>query len=373
MTSYCNTIPTPQGGTHEQGFRGALVRSIRAYGERIGYKKINQITPEDILGSASGILSLFYPQPQFQGQTKEKLVSADATRLVEALIKDHFDHWLGRHREIATTLFEHIVARADDRLKRRQDKEISRQSATRRLRLPGKLTDCTIESAAGTEIFLVEGDSAGGPAKQGRDRNTQAVLPRKGKILNVANATVDKMRDNQEISNIVLALGCGIGKSFDIKKLRYERVIIMTDADVDGAHIACLLVTFFYREMKPLVTNGHLFLAQPPLYRLTSGANSVYAKDDDHKEELLRTHFKGKTNVEISRFKGLGEMPMTDLRDTTMKHSLRTLLKVVVEEGQAITKGETIDEFVDGLMGKHPQWRLKFIQDNALNVKELDV
>ena len=304
--SYCNTVPTPQGGTHESGLRSGMLRSLKAYGELVGNKRASKITADDVLGGAAALLSIFVKNPQFQGQTKERLTSPEAARLTEAVVKDHFDHWLSGHPERAGMLLERIVARAEERLRRRQEREHNRKSATRKLRLPGKLSDCARSRAEGTEIFLVEGDSAGGTAKQARNRDSQAILPLRGKILNVASATADKMKANQELSDLIQALGCGAGANFDIDKLRYERVIIMTDADVDGAHIASLLLTFFFREMPGLIEDGRIFLAQPPLYRLTQGSNSVYARDDAHREELTREHFKGKGKIESQPFQGLG-------------------------------------------------------------------
>jgi len=369
-TSYCNTILTPEGGTHENGFRQAILRGLRAYGERIGNKRASQLTAEDCLGGASSILSVFLRNPQFQGQTKEKLVSADVTRLIESSLKDHFDHWLIASPEVAQSLLDHVVSQLEDRLRRKQSKEISRASATRKLRLPGKLVDCSIESAAGTEIFLVEGDSAGGTAKPARDRKTQAILPLRGKILNVASASVDKMRANQEIADMALALGCGTGKDCDPKKLRYERVIIMTDADVDGAHIASLLITFFFQQMRPLIEGGYLYLAQPPLYRLTQGGKSIYAQDDAHRERLLATEFKGAKKVEVSRFKGLGEMPASQLKETTMDPQKRVLQRVLIPSH---LEKKDIAVFVDDLMGRHPEKRFTYIQQNAQFVRDLDV
>jgi topoisomerase-4 subunit B len=366
-SSFCNTIPTPQGGTHENGFRQALTRALKDYGDRVGNRKAAQINAEDVMSGAMMVLSCFIPQPQFQGQTKEKLVSTEATRLVEGVVKDHFDHWLGSHPQAATILLEHIINRSEERLRRRQAKDVARASATRRLRLPGKLADCTSTDVTATEIFLVEGDSAGGSAKQARDRQTQAVLPLRGKILNVASASVEKLKANQELSDLALALGCGLGKSCDPAKLRYGKVIIMTDADVDGAHIASLLLTFFFREMRPLIDAGHVFLAQPPLYRLTHGGKTVYARDDQEKEKLLKVAFKNVAKVEIGRFKGLGEMLPAQLRETTMKVSQRTLLKVYVEPG------ENIAEFVERLMGKNPESRYIFIQENADLIQDIDV
>ena len=376
VSSYCNTVPTPQGGSHEAGFRAALARGLRAYGEMTGAKKASRITAEDIMGGACAMLSVFVADPQFQGQTKEKLSSPEAAKLVEGTIKDHFDHWLANDSSTANDLLEHMLERADDRHRRRAAKDLARKSATRKLRLPGKLTDCTRTGADGTEIFLVEGDSAGGSAKQARIRETQAILPLRGKILNVASASAEKLAGNQELRDLIQALGCGARGDFDLDKLRYERVIIMTDADVDGAHIAALLMTFFYRETPELVENGRLYIAQPPLYRLTQGAKSAYARDDEHRAALIKSTFTGKGKIEVSRFKGLGEMPPAQLRETTMDPRKRTLLRVEIPNkanpDQAAAARDTA-KFVEALMGRKPESRFAFIQKNARFVKDLDV
>jgi topoisomerase-4 subunit B len=379
FSSFCNTIATPQGGTHEAGFRQALTKSLRAYGELINNKKTAQITAEDCVGGAMVLLSVFVRDPQFQGQTKEKLLSANVTRLVESVVKDLFDHWLSTQKAEAEALLNHVLERVDDRLKRRQTKEALRQSPTKRLRLPGKLADCISEDPHQTELFLVEGDSAGGSAKQARDRKLQAVLPLRGKILNVANATIDKMLNNQELSDLGKALGCGLGKACNPDQLRYGRIIIMTDADVDGAHIASLLLTFFFQQMRPLLQQGHIYLALPPLYRIVQGNKAIYARDDAHKELLLKKEFTGRGKIEISRFKGLGEMPWQQLKETTMDPSKRALIKVNIPESlvhfteQDHTLPIKIDEFVDYLMGRRAEKRFEFIQANATFVKDLDV
>ena len=369
LNSYCNTVPTPEGGTHEAGFRSAIMRGLKTYGELVGNRKAAQITAEDAVGGASVLLSVFLKEPQFQGQTKEKLASVEAQRLVDAVVKDHFDHWLSGDTATAGDLLDRVIERAEERLRRRQEKELVRKTATRKLRLPGKLSDCSRDEAAGTELFLVEGDSAGGSAKQARRRDTQAVLPLRGKILNVASASADKLKGNQELADLVQALGCGTREHYKDERLRYERVIIMTDADVDGAHIASLLMTYFYKEMPQLIENGHLFLAIPPLYRLTQGGTSVYARDDAHKDKLLATVFKGKGKVEMSRFKGLGEMPAAQLKDTTMDPGKRTLLRVVVTK----TAARKTADLVESLMGRKPELRFAFIQENAKFVRDLDV
>jgi topoisomerase-4 subunit B len=376
FNSYCNTVPTPQGGSHEAGLRAAFSRGLKGYGELVGNRKAGLLGADDILGGACVMLSVFVRDPQFQGQTKERLTSPLAARLVEGTVKDHFDHWLSGHPEAANALLERIVERAEERLRRRQAKELQRKTATRKVRLPGKLADCTINRSAGTELFLVEGDSAGGSAKQARDRATQAVLPLRGKILNVASASADKMRGNQELRNLIQALGCGTGADYREDGLRYERVVIMTDADVDGAHIASLLMTFFYREMPKLIENGHLYLAMPPLYRLSQGGDFAYARDDAHKDQLLAGRFKGKGKVEIGRFKGLGEMNPAQLRQTTMAPGARTLLRVVLPERTdeaGWADGRHTAQLVEALMGRKPELRFAFIQENARFVRDLDV
>ncbi|GIU65907.1 DNA topoisomerase IV subunit B [Candidatus Phycosocius spiralis] len=369
LLSYCNTIPTPEGGTHEQGLRGVITKGLRNYGELVGDKKAAQITAEDVFNTAAALVSVFVREPEFVGQTKDRLATAEAARIVENAIRDPFDHWLGASPREARALLDWAIAQADDRMKRRKEKEVQRQSATRKLRLPGKLADCARQDAIGTEIFIVEGDSAGGSAKQARDRTTQAILPLRGKILNVASAGGDKLAGNQELSDLALALGVAPGAKFRLQDLRYERIIIMTDADVDGAHIAALLATYFFRAMPQLVHAGRLFVALPPLYRLTHNGKTLYAKNDAHKDELLKTAFGPRAKVEVGRFKGLGEMMPAQLKLTTMNPATRTLARLVIPEGDIPGVGE----LVETLMGRKPELRFKWLQENARYAEELDV
>ena len=368
-SSYCNTVPTPQGGTHEQGMRAALTKGVKTYAGLKNHKKAGLITPEDVMNGVGALLSVFIREPEFQGQTKEKLSTVSATAVTEKAMKERFENWLTERPAAADSLLEFIVERAEERLKRKQEKEVNRAAAGRKTRLPGKLADCASKSREGSELFLVEGDSAGGSAKQARDRNKQAILPLRGKILNVAGATAEKLRANQELSDLILALGTAPGKKYSDDELRYEKIIIMTDADVDGAHIASLLITFFYREFPQLIKNGRLYLAVPPLYRLSSGGTIFYARDEKHRDAILKGEFKNKKNVEISRFKGLGEMMPKQLRETAMHPDSRTLIRVTIEDAE---KAET-EDLVERLMGKKAETRYQFILQNAAFAKELDV
>ncbi|MET4895611.1 DNA topoisomerase IV subunit B [Sphingomonadaceae bacterium jetA1] len=366
---YCNTIPTPDGGTHEQGLRQALVRGLRAFGDLVNQKKAKDITADDVMVGSELMLSVFIREPQFQSQTKDRLTSPEAAGLVEKAVRDHFDHYLSANMERGKALLGYVLDRMDERLRRKAEREVKRKTATsaRKLRLPGKLTDCSADSPEGTELFIVEGDSAGGSAKQARDRKTQAILPIRGKILNVASATSAKILQNQEIADLTLAMGCGTRKDCDPTQLRYEKIVIMTDADVDGAHIATLLMTFFFQEMPDLVRRGHLYLAQPPLYRLTVGAKSLYARDDAHRAELERTAFKGK-KVDVARFKGLGEMNPGQLRETTMDPATRSLIRITLPQEYEERAG--VKDLVDRLMGNNPAHRFAFIQENAARLDE---
>jgi len=362
LSSYCNTIPTPDGGTHESGLRGALLKGIKDHAERVGQgKRAGAVTGDDVMNGAACMVSVFIREPEFQGQTKDRLATGEATRIVENAIRDPFDHWLAANPTQANKLLDFVIERAEERIRRRQEKENARKTAVRKLRLPGKLADCTNTAAQGAEIFIVEGDSAGGSAKQARDRASQAVLPLRGKILNVASAGKDKLAQNQQLADLMQALGCGTGAHYRDEDLRYEKVIVMTDADVDGAHIASLLITFFYRQTPKLIDNGHLYLAVPPLYRLSHGGKNFYARDDKHKDELLKKEFHANAKVEIGLFKGLGEMMANQLKETTMDPKKRTLLRVVVVDDER----KKTDSSVERLMGNKPEARFEFIQERA--------
>jgi topoisomerase-4 subunit B len=371
VNSYCNTVPTPEGGTHEQGLRFALTRSLKNYAELSGKKRGSMITTDDVMTSAGIMLSVFIREPEFQGQTKEKLATAEASRIVDKAVSDHFDHWLTGHPAQADKLLDWIIERAEERMRRRAEREVGRKTAVRKLRLPGKLADCASSGREGSELFIVEGDSAGGSAKQARNRHNQAILPLRGKILNVASATKDKLNANQQLSDLLQALGCGTGDKYREEDLRYEKVIIMTDADVDGAHICSLLITFFYRLMPKLIEEGHLYLAVPPLYRIVQSTKSAYARDDAHKDELLVKEFTGRGKIEISRFKGLGEMLPAQLKETTMTPANRTLLQVQMDDSEAKVTARVVQE----LMGNKPEDRFNFITERAqfVDVDELDV
>ncbi|MEX0371333.1 MAG: DNA topoisomerase IV subunit B [Tateyamaria sp.] len=369
IQSYCNTVPTPEGGTHEAGFWAAVLKGIKAYGELAGNKKAGTITRDDLITGGCALVSCFIREPEFVGQTKDRLATTEAQRLVEGAVRDHFDNWLAADTKSAGAILDFLVLRAEERLRRRQEKETARKSATKKLRLPGKLVDCSATAREGTELFIVEGDSAGGSAKMARDRKTQALLPLRGKILNVLGAASSKLGSNAEISDLTQALGVGLGTKFNLDDLRYDKVIIMTDADVDGAHIAALLMTFFYTQMRPMIDAGHLYLACPPLFRLTQGAKRVYCLDEVEKNDLMERGLGGKGKIDVSRFKGLGEMDAKDLKDTTMNPATRKLIRVSIDEDEP---GETGD-LVERLMGKKPEMRFQYIQENARFVEELDV
>jgi topoisomerase-4 subunit B len=369
IQSYCNTVPTPEGGTHESGFWAAVLKGVKVYGELVNNRKAATITREDLTTGGCALVSCFISEPEFVGQTKDRLATTEAQRLVENSVRDHFDNWLAADTKSAGAILDFLVLRADERLRRKQEKETQRKTATKKLRLPGKLVDCSATNRVGTELFIVEGDSAGGSAKMARDRKTQALLPLRGKILNVLGAASNKLGTNNEINDLQQALGVGLGTRFNVDDLRYDKIIIMTDADVDGAHIAALLMTFFFTQMRPMIDTGHLYLACPPLYRLTQGARRLYVSDDVEKNQMMEKGLGGKGKIDVQRFKGLGEMDAKDLKDTTMNPATRKLIRVSIDDDEP---GETGD-LVERLMGKKPELRYQYIQENARFVEELDV
>ncbi len=369
LYSYCNTVPTPEGGTHEAGFWAAILKGMRAYGELVSNRKAAQINRDDVMAGGCAMVSCFIREPEFVGQTKDRLATVEAQRLVENSVRDHFDNWLAADTKAAGAILDYLVLRSEERLRRRAEKETQRKTATKKLRLPGKLTDCSATNRSGTELFIVEGDSAGGSAKMARDRKIQALLPLRGKILNVLGAASNKMNQNNEISDLCQALGVSLGTRFNVADLRYDKIIIMTDADVDGAHIASLLMTFFFTQMRPMIDQGHLYLACPPLFRLTQGSKRAYATDEAERDRILKKGLGGKGKIDISRFKGLGEMDASDLKETTMNVATRKLIRVSIDDDEP---GETAD-LVERLMGKKPEMRFQYIQENARFVEELDV
>lgn len=369
IQSYCNTVPTPEGGTHVAGFWSAVLKGIKAYGELVNNKKAASITRDDLITGGCALVSCFIREPEFVGQTKDRLATVEAQRLVENAVRDHFDNWLAADTKSAGAILDFLILRAEERLRRRQEKETARKTATKKLRLPGKLVDCSATNRDGTELFIVEGDSAGGSAKMARNRKTQALLPLRGKILNVLGAAGSKITTNQEINDLTQALGVGLGTKFNVDDLRYDKIIIMTDADVDGAHIAALLMTFFYTQMRPMIDAGHLYMACPPLFRITQGAKRVYCVDEAEKDMWLEKGLGGKGRIDVSRFKGLGEMDAKDLKETTMDPESRKLIRITIDEDEP---GET-DGLVNDLMGKKPEKRFQYIQENARFVEELDV
>lgn len=369
VQSYCNTVPTPEGGTHEAGFLGCCAEGHSRLWRTGQQQESRPDHPRGYGRRGCALVSCFIREPEFVGQTKDRLATTEAARMVEGAVRDHFDNWLAADPKAAGAILDFLVLRAEERLKRRQEKETSRKTATKKLRLPGKLVDCSATNRAGTELFIVEGDSAGGSAKMARDRKTQALLPLRGKILNVLGAASNKLGTNAEINDLCQAMGVGLGSKFRLDDLRYDKIIIMTDADVDGAHIAALLMTFFFTQMRPMIDAGHLYLACPPLFRLTQGAKRVYALDEAEKARLIAEGFGGKSKIDVSRFKGLGEMDAKDLKETTMDPASRRLIRVCVDDD---LPGETSD-LVERLMGKKPELRFQYISENARFVEELDV
>ena len=370
LQSYCNTIETPDGGSHEIGLKNGIVKAIKLYGQKNQISKINNINQNDLFDFSDVIISIFINDPSFEGQTKKRIIMPSLQKQIENKLQQEFLLWLNSSKKNAKILLENLIERALQRTDLSKIQNLDRKTLKERNRLPGKLVDCSSRSINNTEIFIVEGDSAGGSAKQARNREFQAILPLRGKILNVYNVGLSKIADNNEIQNLIQSLGCGIGKNFDFKKLRYDKIILMTDADVDGSHIATLLITFFYKYMKELIDENKLFLAMPPLFKIYDKNKNFYAYDEKEKDDLIKKEFKS-GNYNITRFKGLGEMPAEQLKETTMDQDKRKLVLITAEKAKNEIK--ITDKLFETLMGKQAELRFKFIQKNANFIKTLDV